>query len=141
MSLPAVSEALIRLELEGLLVSQPRTGTRPRIPSREEVEGYYTVREAIEAQAARLFAASSTDEELGKLRLLALRLDRLVETQGPGVLHISLSMKGYITRFRKARASRPHGSDRQDPPVGFTVDFIRPGAPGDPCRNSTRRWL
>jgi DNA-binding GntR family transcriptional regulator len=42
------------------------------------------VREALEAQAARLFAALSTDEELGELRLLALRLDRLVENPGTG---------------------------------------------------------
>src|SRR5438132_846595 len=37
MSFLPVSEALLRLEFEGLLESRPRAGTRVRIPSREDV--------------------------------------------------------------------------------------------------------
>ena len=40
MSFLPVSEALLRLEFEGLLESRPRAGTRVRIPSREDVRGH-----------------------------------------------------------------------------------------------------
>ena len=46
MSFLPVSEALLRLEFEGLLESRPRAGTRVRIPSRDDVRGHYIVREA-----------------------------------------------------------------------------------------------
>src|ERR671925_1731674 len=63
MSLLPVSEALQRLELEGLLESRPRAGTRVRIPSRSDVEGHYVVREALETQAALLCAERATATE------------------------------------------------------------------------------
>ena len=44
MSFLPVSEALLRLEVEGLLESRPRAGTRVRIPSAEDVQGHYVVR-------------------------------------------------------------------------------------------------
>jgi len=77
MSLPPVSEAFLRLEFEGLLESRPRAGTRVRIPSRQDVEGHYVVREALEAQAAHLFAAAATDDEVADLQRLAARVDAL----------------------------------------------------------------
>src|SRR5678810_72941 len=51
MSFLPVSEALLRLEVEGLLESRPRAGTRVRIPSPQDVEGNYVVRQALETQA------------------------------------------------------------------------------------------
>jgi DNA-binding GntR family transcriptional regulator len=77
MSLPPVSEALMRLEFEGLLESRPRAGTRVRIPSRQDVEGHYVVREALETQAARLFAHAATTAEIAELQHLATRVDAL----------------------------------------------------------------
>ncbi len=77
MSFLPVSEALLRLELEGLLESRPRAGTRVRIPSREDVRGHYIVREALEVQAAMLFAAVASTEERVELRKLAARVDAL----------------------------------------------------------------
>src|SRR5260370_41747160 len=62
MSFLPVSEALLRLEFEGLLESRPRAGTRVRIPSREDVRGHYVVREALAVQASRLFASVATPE-------------------------------------------------------------------------------
>src|SRR6201989_1356602 len=56
MSFLPVSEALLRLENEGLLESRPRAGTRVRMPSREDVEGQYIVREALEVKSAQLFS-------------------------------------------------------------------------------------
>src|SRR5216684_7825020 len=63
MSFLPVSEALLRLEVEGLLESRPRAGTRVRIPTPQDVEGHYLVREALEVQAAMLFAEAATGEE------------------------------------------------------------------------------
>src|SRR5580698_8856827 len=63
MSFLPVSEALLRLEHEGLLESRPRAGTRVRVPTRADVQGQYIVREALEAQAAMLFAVRATPDE------------------------------------------------------------------------------
>jgi DNA-binding GntR family transcriptional regulator len=75
MSFLPVSEALLRLEFEGLLESRPRAGTRIRIPSREDVKGHYVVREALETQAATLFAERATSEERAEIMKLAARVD------------------------------------------------------------------
>jgi DNA-binding GntR family transcriptional regulator len=75
MSFLPVSEALLRLEFEGLLESRPRAGTRIRIPSREDVKGHYVVREALETQAAGLFAERATPEERAEILKLAERVD------------------------------------------------------------------
>src|SRR5688572_32303168 len=75
MSFLPVSEALLRLEFEGLLESRPRAGTRVRIPSREDVRGHYILREALEVQAARLFAAVASAEERAELQELAAKVD------------------------------------------------------------------
>ena len=77
MSFLPVSEALLRLEVEGLLESRPRAGTRVRIPSPEDVQGHYVVREALEVQAALRFAEFATPRERADLRKLAERVDVL----------------------------------------------------------------
>lgn len=81
MSLLPVAEALLRLELEGMLESRPRAGTRVRIPSEQDVRGHYVVREALEVQAAKLFAEAATARERSELQKLAARVDALY-TQG-----------------------------------------------------------
>ena len=77
MSFLPVSEALLRLEIEGLLESRPRAGTRVRIPSPEDVQGHYVVREALEVQAAMRFARVGTPGERAELKKLAIRVDQL----------------------------------------------------------------
>src|SRR5229473_4509755 len=77
MSFLPVSEALLRLEVEGLLESRARAGTRVRIPTAQDVEGHFVVREALEMQAARLFAQVATPEEKAELQRLALRVDAM----------------------------------------------------------------
>lgn len=92
MSFLPVSEALLRLEVEGLLESRPRAGTRVRIPSREDVIGHFTVREALEVQAAMLFTQAATPAERGQLRKLAARVDT-VATQPDRRLYTVLHHK------------------------------------------------
>src|SRR5438874_4803734 len=77
MSFLPVSEALQRLEVEGLLESRPRAGTRVRIPTREDVRGHFVVREALEVQAAILFAAGATPEDRNEILKLAARVDAM----------------------------------------------------------------
>src|SRR5438046_9860198 len=67
MSFLPVSEALQRLEVEGLLESRPRAGTRVRIPTRDEVRGQFVVREALEVQAAILFTKEARPAERREL--------------------------------------------------------------------------
>lgn len=76
-SVPPVSEALLHLERDGLVESRPRVGTRVRIPTRQDVEDRSLVREALETQAARLFAERATAAEKKELRQMGRRVDQL----------------------------------------------------------------
>ncbi len=84
MSFLPVSEALLRLEFEGMLESRPRAGTRVRIPSREDVKGHYLVREILEAEAARRFAAHATKAERAGLMRMAAKVDALAGNRDRG---------------------------------------------------------
>lgn len=72
-----ISQALQRLEQEGLLESRPRAGTRVRTPTPDDVRGRYVVRQALEAQAARLCCERASFKERLELRRLAGQLDTL----------------------------------------------------------------
>lgn len=76
-SLLPVAEALQRLEREGLVESRPRSGTRVRVPNPEEVRGHYLVREALETQAARLFAQTASAPDRRRLARMAKEVDAL----------------------------------------------------------------
>ncbi|NOT61296.1 MAG: GntR family transcriptional regulator [Acidobacteria bacterium] len=94
MSMLPVSEALQRLELEGLLESRPRAGTRVKIPTEDEVRGHYVVREALEVQAAKLFAEVASASERAELQKLAARVDALSTKTGKDrFLYLSLHEK------------------------------------------------
>jgi len=92
MSFLPVTEALLRLEFEGLLESRPRAGTRVRIPSSEDVEGHYVVRQALETQAAILCSQPATPAERSELRRLAARVDAL-STQSDRSMYPTLHLK------------------------------------------------
>jgi DNA-binding GntR family transcriptional regulator len=94
MSFLPVSEALLRLEHDGLLESRPRAGTRVRVPTRADVEGHYTVREALEVQAAILFAEKATREDRAELLKLAARVDALYQQpDGNRLVYLALHAK------------------------------------------------
>ena len=77
MSFLPISEALQRLEREGLVESKPRVGTRVRIPSGEDIQDRFILREALETQAARLFAERATPVQKEDLCQMARQLDHL----------------------------------------------------------------
>jgi DNA-binding GntR family transcriptional regulator len=82
MSFLPISEALQRLEREGLVESKPRVGTRVRIPSPQDIEDRYIMREALETQAARLFAEKASPEQKQELCRMGKHLDHLYEACG-----------------------------------------------------------
>jgi GntR family transcriptional regulator, rspAB operon transcriptional repressor len=94
MSFLPITEALIRLENEGLLESKPRAGTRVKVPTRQDVEGHYIVREALEVQAAMLFAERAERHERSELLKLAKRVDALsVQANGDRLVFAALHEK------------------------------------------------
>jgi DNA-binding GntR family transcriptional regulator len=92
MSFLPVTEALLRLEFEGLLESRPRAGTRVRIPLPQDVEGNYVVRQALETQAAILFSQVATAAERSELRRLAARVDAL-SSKSDRSMYVTLHLK------------------------------------------------
>src|SRR5271163_3127727 len=82
MSLLPVAQALRRLESDKLVESRPRAGTRVRIPQPEEVRGRCIVREALEAQSARLCCTHASMKERLELVRMAEQLDTLYDRFG-----------------------------------------------------------
>lgn len=68
-------EAMLRLEAEGFLETVPRQGTLVRQIDAEEVRGQWLLREALEAQAARLYCGQSVIDQKAKLLRLARSAD------------------------------------------------------------------
>lgn len=77
MSLLPVSEALQRLENDGLVESRPRIGTRVCNPTPQDIRERYEVREALESHAARLFAEKASVRERLELKQMAEHMDAL----------------------------------------------------------------
>jgi GntR family transcriptional regulator, rspAB operon transcriptional repressor len=77
MSILPVSEALQRLQNEGIVESQPRVGTRVRVPTSSDVRERYEIREALECQTARLFCRAATNADQEELLQTAKQVDDL----------------------------------------------------------------
>lgn len=91
MSVLPVTEALRRLQEDGLLETRARAGTRVRVPSESDVRQLYELREALESQAARLFAERATAAERRAIARSAHAVDRLFDR---------LSRRGQDAAFR-----------------------------------------
>jgi DNA-binding GntR family transcriptional regulator len=79
MSVLPVTDALRRLEGDGLVESRARAGTRVRVPSEKDVRELYELREALETQSARLFAERSTPAHRQELVRLGKQVDTLFD--------------------------------------------------------------
>jgi GntR family transcriptional regulator, rspAB operon transcriptional repressor len=82
-SVVPVGDALQRLEGDGLVESRPRVGTRVRVPTARSIRGNYTLREALETQAARIFAEKASPEERDEIWRSANQLDGLYSLNIP----------------------------------------------------------
>lgn len=106
MSLLPVTEALQSLERDGLVESRPRVGTRVCLPTAEDVRDRYQVREALESQAARLYAERVARHEMNardmrSMEKMAERLDALFSRAGAkaGNRDVLYSVHSYHLEF------------------------------------------
>lgn len=77
MSLVPVNEAISRLENEYLIENTPRVGTKVRVPTPQEIRGFWAVREGLETQAARLYARVASDKDRSILIAMGEELDQM----------------------------------------------------------------
>ncbi len=82
MSFLPISQAIERLEYEELVESRPRVGTRVTMPTTQDIREHYILREALECQAARLFAEKASSEERLELQKMARRVDKMLSQCG-----------------------------------------------------------
>lgn len=153
-----VAQALRRLESEGFLESRSRAGTRVRVPTGQDILDRYEVREALESQAARLFAVRAVPAERRELTRMAGQLDALFNRAATGAhdaeflyavhsYHFDLHMK--IAEYARCRAlrdliERNHiltfnwfydaAAHRESLPPAFHRDLIAGLTSGDPAR-------
>jgi len=78
-----ITEALMRLEVDGLVQSRPLYGCRVRPLSLEDVQNDEALREAIECQAARCCAERASTIDLARLQAKARLLDRMMAEGDP----------------------------------------------------------
>lgn len=156
MSLLPISQAFRQLESEKLLESRPRAGTRVRIPQPEEIRGRCIVREALEAQSARLCSANATMKERVELMRLAEQLDTLYDRFGRGgsdpelqyavhTLHFELHMR--IAEYARCEELKDAieknqvliynwffdlATNRRTLPAGFHAQLLRVVTGSDP---------
>jgi DNA-binding GntR family transcriptional regulator len=82
MSFLPISEAIRRLEEDGLVESRPRVGTRVRVPTPQDVRDSYVIREALETQSARMFCERASPAERKEIRTLSARLEDMIKESG-----------------------------------------------------------
>jgi DNA-binding GntR family transcriptional regulator len=133
MSFLPVSEALLRLEAEGLLESRPRAGTRVRIPTREDVRGHFIVREALEVQAAMLFTRTATVSERRELKKLAARVDALAVQPERTLFYAALHHKLHRRIAQCTRcAALSHAIEQTHVLASIWLGLLRQPSPTDP---------
>jgi len=81
MSVVPISEAVRRLEQEGILIAHPQRGISQRRLSPHEVKQAYIVREGLEVQAARLLAIRKSAKLFEQLEKTAERIGQWVRKE------------------------------------------------------------
>src|ERR1017187_8320877 len=86
-SLTAVREALIQLEMEGLIIKRPNAATHVVQLTGDEIEDIYAVRHVLEHYAFQEAARTATPENIQELQKLH---EKAVQTarKGDGVVYI-----------------------------------------------------
>jgi DNA-binding GntR family transcriptional regulator len=99
MSFVPISEALQHLEIDGLVESKPRVGTRVRVPTREDIIERYGLREALETQASRLCVENVDDGGRGEIQKMGHQLDQLYASSAGADEEFLYSVHTYHMRF------------------------------------------
>jgi DNA-binding GntR family transcriptional regulator len=76
-----LKEALVRLEMEGLVVIVPRSGTYVTDPSPRDIVESFGVRRALEIYAVELVGQHASDEEIARLRAIVEELGDLAAAE------------------------------------------------------------
>ena len=84
-SVVPVSEAVRRLEQEGLLVTQPQSGIYLRRLKPSERRQMNLIRQALEVQAARLVALRQPKKDLDSLKNLAVKIKKQLAQNRPSL--------------------------------------------------------
>jgi len=79
MSVAPVTEAVRRLEQEGLLLVKPQQGITVRQLSLPEIQEYTIIREGLEIQAVRLLSLKRSEKDAMELRSMVRELNQLVK--------------------------------------------------------------
>jgi len=99
-----VTEALLRLEHDGLVENQPMYGSRVVPMTPETVREDSILRQAIECQAARMCAADASDAEMQELRKKAIELDQVLTTRPQDPISRDMHMEFHIAIARVAKS-------------------------------------
>jgi GntR family transcriptional regulator, rspAB operon transcriptional repressor len=94
-----VTQALQRLESEGLVECRAQAGTRVKIATAQEIHGNYVLREALETHSARLFAESAEPKMRRRLWIAAEKLD---------AAYLALAHSRSRSAARHAKVERGH---------------------------------
>lgn len=108
-SFSPVSDAFRRLESEGLLITEPRRGTRVTEPSADRLREEVALRMAIEAEAMRRATRRAPDEVKAGLLELAGRVDTALGRDGQHdeayrldvEFHLTIAEASGVPRFSK----------------------------------------
>ncbi len=98
-----IREALRKLELEGLVLYEPRKGVVVVGVSSEDALEIYTIRAVLEGLAARLAASKRTEEELSKLKKLLSGMGECIQKDKINkLITLHASFHNFIAKVSKS---------------------------------------
>jgi DNA-binding GntR family transcriptional regulator len=97
-----LTEALIRLETEGLVENEPMVGARVKVWTPAALRADQVLREALECQAARMCSEMASDEEIDRLVADAKSLDAYAEREARSSPKASPSTKRSLSSRQHA---------------------------------------
>jgi DNA-binding GntR family transcriptional regulator len=154
-SIIPISEALRRLESEGLVICQAGLGAQVKVWTPDDVTGIHLLREYLEAATSRLFAEKASPAECLALKELGERYDRCLAEKDPmPLIRADIDLHLYIAKHSKSptlaqfaenfcvitiamknalwRSKKPAPGPQREP--GIHDELIAAVASGDPDR-------
>lgn len=102
-SIIPISEALRRLESEGLVICHAGLGAQVKTWTPEDVTGIHLLREFLEAATSRLFAEKSSPAERLTLKELGQRYDACLAEEDPmALIRADIDLHLYIAKHSKS---------------------------------------
>jgi len=106
-SIIPVSEALRRLQSEGLVICHPGLGAQVKTWTPDDVTGLHLLREYLEAATTRLFTEKASPAECLTLEELGRRYDECLAEEDPmGLIRADIDLHLYIAKHAKSPTLR-----------------------------------